>query len=90
LLLLFVRKMKALLNTIPENAFLTLTVGLRKRRLYFKDVRMYKKTMKPHPPRIPSFDPSQEWAKSAVTDVDSDSWKETESENGIAQTVLQL
>ena len=82
--------MKVLLNKIPENAFLTLTVGIQKRRLYFKDVRMYKKTMKPHTPVIPSFDPSQEWEKSAVTDVDSESWKEIELDNTMAQNTFQL
>ena len=82
--------MKVLLNKIPENAFLTLTVGIQKRRLYFKDVRMYKKTMKPHTPVIPSFDPSQEWEKSAVTDVNSESWKEIELDNTMAQNTFQL
>jgi hypothetical protein len=57
--------MKYQINFIPENAFLKVSVEGRQRRLYFKDVRTYKKVPKRHPPPIPQFTGTVDWGKSA-------------------------
>lgn len=63
--------MKYPINFIPENAFLKITVSARQRRLYFKDVKTFKKVPKPHTPPIPAFHLAEDWGKSAITDCGS-------------------
>jgi hypothetical protein len=64
--------MKQAAAPLPPNAFLKVIVGTHIRRLYFKDVKRYKKLVKPHIPAIPSFEPSEDWNKSTITNCDYD------------------
>lgn len=49
--------MKYALPQVPPNAFLRVTVNHAQRKVYFKDVRMYRKiTRRPTPP-LPQFHP---------------------------------
>ena len=60
--------MKNMTSRIPENALLKVVVGSRPRRLYFKDVKMYKKIVRTHRPPVPIFETEIiRWDKSAIT-----------------------
>ncbi len=48
--------MKYVASFIPENAFLKVKVGSQQRRIYFKDVKMYKKVVRGIRPSIPIFE----------------------------------
>ena len=62
--------MKQAAVPLPANAFLKVIVGAHIRRVYFKDVKKYKKLVKPHLPPIPIFDACDEWNKSTITSCD--------------------
>jgi hypothetical protein len=68
--------MKQAAAPLPANAFLKVLVGTRTRRVYFKDVKRYKKLMKPHLPAIPDFNAYVDWNKSTITSCDDEITKE--------------
>lgn len=47
--------MKYVTSFIPENAFLKVNVGSQQRRIYFKDVKKYKKVVRGYRPPLPIF-----------------------------------
>lgn len=60
--------MKNIASRIPENAFLKVVVGSQPRRLYFKDVKLYKKIIRAHRPPVPIFEIEViRWDQSAIT-----------------------
>lgn len=67
---------------LPANAFLKVVVGTHLRRVYFKDVKRYKKLVKPHIPPIPSFHHQDDWNKSTITSCDYDFPQERILEQG--------
>jgi hypothetical protein len=76
--------MKQVVVPLPANAFLKVIVGTHIRRVYFKDVKKYKKLVKPHLPAIPKFDACDEWNKSTITSCDD----ETAEDNLMEQKVI--
>ncbi len=68
--------MKQAAVPLPANAFLKILVGSKTRRVFFKDVKKYKKLMKPHLPPIPTFDTYVDWNKSTITSCEDDITKE--------------
>lgn len=74
--------MKYQINFIPQNAFLKVSVEGRQRRLYFKDVKTYKKVPKCRTPAIPAFESSVDWEGSAVTNCGSDYGRELTLKGG--------
>lgn len=75
--------MKQAAVPLPANAFLKVLVGTHTRRVYFKDVKRYKKLMKPHLPPIPNFDAYLDWNKSTITSCDDDFTKEDSMEQKV-------
>lgn len=58
--------MKYQINYIPENAFLKVTVDGRQRKLYFRDVKTYRKISKKHVPHIPPYEATIEWGNASL------------------------
>jgi hypothetical protein len=75
--------MKQAAVPLPANAFLKVLVGTHTRRVYFKDVKRYKKLMKPHLPAIPNYDAYLDWNKSTITSCDDDITKEDSIEQKV-------
>lgn len=75
--------MKQAAVPLPANAFLKVLVGTHTRRVYFKDVKRYKKFMKSNLPPIPNFDDSLDWNKSTITSCDDDFIKEDSIEQKV-------
>lgn len=59
--------MKFSVDQIPKNAFLKVWVCRKLQKVYFTDVKMYKKILRRHPPTPPPFSFENEWNKSQLT-----------------------
>lgn len=60
--------MKYATKLLPENAFLKVRVGSHLRRVYFKDVKLYRKVVRGNHPPVPMFEEEVSWSKSTFTD----------------------
>lgn len=59
--------MKQVAAAMPANAFIKVLVGTHIRRVHFKDVKRYRKVVKPTLPPLPPYDLKEDWNKSAIT-----------------------